>query len=280
MKRIAVITDATSPEYLFPVWIDYYGGLFGRENLFVVTYDGIKSLFPVDLGFVWDMNTPYSDDIRAKVLSSLCSSLLDVYHAVIRCDVDEFLVADPRKYATLRNFVTSSDVPYITARGIDVIETSDELEFKTDTGLLAQRQFGVRSAALNKTCVIQSPVRWAPGFHGADVFPKFDRLFLFHMKFADIKGRIKWFDHMSSLGFAADSREATYFSQGAQKLSEHQKWLLKKPVVHGWPEIDDKSFDTRFIESVTYNQIHRIYQGAFTTGDSVFRIPDDFRGIV
>ena len=36
--KIAVVTDAVSDQYFFPIWRQYYGHLFGPENLFVVTY--------------------------------------------------------------------------------------------------------------------------------------------------------------------------------------------------------------------------------------------------
>ncbi len=271
VKKTAVITDATSAEFFFPLWHRYYGGQFGSANLHVVTYEGLKPLFAgFELGNVWEINAKYDDMLRAGVISDLVGILLRSYDVVLRCDVDEFLVPDRTHGHQLKDFVEHNEQPYVTACGIDVVELADDSPLDLSKPVFGgQRCYGIRSAALNKTALITMPVRWAAGFHGASVPPRFGGLYNLHLKFADLKSRIAWHEQMLS-GIEPGTKAYEYFAVGADHLIAVQKFFAALP--RNGQESQDE-FDARYMASVSRNDRNGIFQGEFIRQD--FLIPLD-----
>jgi hypothetical protein len=275
MKKTAVITDATSPEFFFPRWRRYYGGLFGFENLHVVTYAGMKTLFQdAGIGNLWQVEQSYNDVLRSNLISDLTASLLRSYDIVLRCDVDEFLVPDPILFRDLGEYVEKNKLPYVTAEGIDVIELEGDAGLDPDLAVLGARRYGMRAAALNKTCLTAIPLRWAPGFHAANVFPRFAGLYNFHLKFADLKSRIAWHEKMLT-GLQPGTNEHKYFAVGAEHLTSLQRMFSKRPKVGVETAA---SFNKRFLDSVSYNPANQIYQGDFISQDFLFPIDESLHG--
>jgi len=269
MKRVAIITDATSPEYFFPAWHRYYGSLFGTQNLHVVTYAGMKEGFrDFALGNLWGVNAAYDDTLRAGLIGDLVAALLRSHDVVIRCDVDEFLIPDSARFTDLADFVERNELPYVTAQGIDVIELAEEAELDLDAPIFGlQRRYGVRATALNKTCVTSAPLRWAEGFHGASAPPIFAGLYLLHLKFADIKKRLAWYETMRP-GLVPGSKAHQYFSATAEHLTGVQNFL--SGLAKGGLETEAE-FNARFLATVHHNQERDNHQGDFFTQD--FLIP-------
>jgi hypothetical protein len=275
MKKTAVITDAVSPEFFFPLWHRYYAGLFGAEALHVVTYQGLKQAFAgIALGNLWAVNAAYDDTLRAGVIADLIAVLLRSHDVVIRCDVDEFLHPDPRHFADLADFIQRNELPYVTAQGIDVIELAEDAPLDLDRPVFGvQRRYGLRSTALNKTCVTSVPLRWAEGFHGATVPPRFAGLYNLHLKFADLKKRIAW-DQTMLRGLEPGGKAHKYFSVGIDHLTGVQKFFASRPK--GGAEAQD-AFNARFMETVHHRADSGIHQGAFFTQD--FLVPLSELGI-
>jgi hypothetical protein len=265
VKKVAVITDAVSPDFFFPAWHRYYGGLFGTANLHVVTYRGLRDAFSgIALGNLWNVDAAYDDTLRIGVIEDLIAALLRSHDVVIRCDVDEFLLPDPRHFADLADFIERNDLPYVTAQGIDVIELAEDAPLDLDAPIFGvQRHYGVRAAALNKTCVTTIPLRWAEGFHGANVPPRFAGLYNLHLKFADLKKRIAW-DQTMVQGLVPGSKAHQYFSVGIEHLTSVQKFLSSRPK--GGTETQ-AAFDARFLETVGHNPANDIHQGQFLKQD-------------
>ncbi len=276
MKRVAVLTDALSASFFFPSWCRYYGALFGAENLHVITYAGLKTQFAsAAIGNLWVLNSQYDDRLRAAAISDFVKLLLNSYDVILRCDVDEFLVPDLRKHRDLAAYVQHTKLPYVTARGIDMVELPDDAPLDFDAPIIGiQRAYGVRATALNKTCLTTRPLRWAAGFHGADVPPKFDDLYLFHFKFAALTSRISWHERMLE-GLAEGSSEQRYFGVGPTHLNEYQAHLAAKPRAG---DESEAAFDARFLASVGSNPRDGIHQGAFFTQDFLHRIDPIFAG--
>ncbi len=161
--RTAVITDAVSAEFYFPCWHKYYASQFGVENLYVVTYDGLRAEFKgFDLGGVWETKA-YNNDLRIKIISGLVNVLLEQYDYVIRVDTDEFIAADPRAFASLADYMGTLERPYVTAMGYDVVPARDDKDLVLDDPiLLTQRRLAYPYDALNKTCITGIPLTWAP----------------------------------------------------------------------------------------------------------------------
>jgi hypothetical protein len=97
-KKVAVVSDAA---------------------LHLVTYRGKSSeFFSFKLGGLLELPIDYNDERRARVNSSLTSTLLLNYDVIVRCDVDEFIIPDPRKYKSLREYIERLERYYVTALGI------------------------------------------------------------------------------------------------------------------------------------------------------------------
>ena len=236
-KRTAVVTDATSADFWFPKWYEYYSSQFGADALHVITYSGRRKGFrPFDVAGLWDVPHSYDDKLRAVLISSLVRSLLLTHDVVIRCDVDEFLIPNPRQYVSLRDYIQRCELKYVTAYGIDVFEKEgDALINMSMPVLVSQRQCGIVNSPLHKIAVTTIPLEWAPGFHAATAPPAFDSLYLFHMKFADVTRRSEWFQFMKA-SVAEGGSEHKYFSFTLDQMQKHKAELSSKPcLTDGWP---------------------------------------------
>ncbi len=273
-KRTAVITDATSAGFHFPRWKKYYGNLFGMTNLHVVTYAGMRGFFEGEgVGNIWEVKDIWSNRLSTGTAAGLTSLLLNTYDVVLRTDVDEFLVPDPLKYSDLADFVEKNTLPYVTAEGIDVLELHDDPVLDSEKPILIhQRRYGMRSTALNKTLLTTRSLKWANGFHGCNVFPRFAGLYNFHMKRVDIKGAIDFHAHMLA-SVDPESKEHEYFRAGIEYLKIVQRGI-KFYARTG--EETAEAFNNRYLETVSYDNAADIYHGRFIEQNFMFRIDDAF----
>jgi hypothetical protein len=278
-KRVAVITDAMASDYFFPYWHRYYAAQFGAENLHVVTYAGLGPAFAgFTLGSLEALPSLYDDTQRPLHIAGRVAELLKTHDVVLRCDVDEFLVPDPRKHASLAAYVEGNALPYVTARGVDLVEVEEDPPLILDgRPLLEQRRWGVRTASLSKTALTTVPMTWSPGFHAANVRPVFDDLFLVHTKFADIKGRVAWFARMLTKVLPG-SCEAAYYGDGQAKLEGYGHWLqgLERVFALTMTATDRSAFDTAFLRTVLRNEITGFEQGEFRVDCSLRLIESSF----
>lgn len=273
----AVITDALSDDYFLPVWIDYYGRCFGAENLFVVSYERDLAIPPGRVGRQLRLERPYDQHLRVQLINEVVPELLKRYACVIRVDVDEFLVPDPRKYADLRQYVETRSDAYVTAQGLDVVETAADRQLAYDVApLLGQRSAAVKASAYSKTCLVRTPIRWFPGFHTADVAPAFDDLYLFHMKFADAGRRLVWFDHMAER-CKADAVQVRHFRAGRREFLSTLDYFRALPPARGEAGLRDSSY-RRIMESAVRLGPSGDYgfRDIPTTAPALCEIPADF----
>ena len=191
-KRVAVVTDAVSSDFYFPLWHRYYAGQFGADNLYVITLETEAASFRrFTLGGLVPTGS-YNNRFRIDVVNQLVNDLLANHDVVIRVDTDEMLVADPRRYGTLREYVASLTQSHVTAYGFNVIPDRNQSPLDLDRPVLFhQRNIAYPYDALCKTCITVKSIRWAPGFHFCSEMPLFDHLFLFHLKLADIDLQVK-----------------------------------------------------------------------------------------
>jgi len=278
-KRIAVITDATSAGFWFPTWYDYYSREFGADALHVVTYAGKRGDFKeFDLAGLWDVVLAYDDVLRAKLMSTMVQSLLLTHDFVVRCDVDEFLIPDVRKFDGLKAYLEQCALPYVSAYGVEVFEQIGAAPLDASQPILvAQRQRAASNSALNKIAVTSTPLDWWPGFHSANAAPAFDDLYLFHLKFADLGRRIAWFEHMRA-GVPRESSEYAYFSATKAQMIDHQEAISEQPCrADGWSNLPDQAELQKFLATVTRSD-DGCQQGEFLYGSESFLIPAEFRG--
>lgn len=227
--RVAVISDALSSEFYFPIWYRYYASQLGPENIFLITYPGYTQNFAgYRLGGIVELPYTYSDHVRAKAISSYAQFVLEFRDAVIRVDTDEFVVPDPARYSSLATFMAEVQYPYVTGIGLDVIQRIGEPELTLDRPILVdQRAFCYANSSLNKTCITRVECRWGSGFHGSTLHPHFEDCYLIHFKRADIELQMKWFAFMNP---QVEETFKEYYSPNRQKILTYHSDISNRRV--------------------------------------------------
>ncbi len=186
--RVAALTMSYNEPVWAKVWAKHYAGQLGAEHCTLLDHgsdDGSADGLPVRVRRL--KRSALSEAWRVAVVAEEVKSLLRHYDAVIYTDADELLVADPLHHAGLREFAAAMAEPVVTAIGLDLQHIPD-LEPALDTAqpVGAQREWVRFSAALCKPVLVRRAVEWAPGFHCCDAPMVLDRLYLLHMRYADL----------------------------------------------------------------------------------------------
>lgn len=176
MKKIAAITMARNDNFFLSRWIEYYGGQFGKENLYILL-DGMDQDIPENaenanvtrLEHV-DMSRAAGDKYRIGKLSNLAADLLKKYDIVVGCDADEFLVVDPDVKMNLAQYLSNKNIKTtVSGLGMDVGQNLNvEKQLDLNRPFLDQRSFALLSTRYTKPVVINRPVRWGSGFHSVN----------------------------------------------------------------------------------------------------------------
>lgn len=179
-------------------WVAYYSMQLGAENLYVY-FDGKDQIIP---DYCKHCHTQLVDRVEGQVrqadrgridyLSSQAKILFERYDIVIGTDVDEFLVVDPRRGLSLREFLSNIKTRFssVSALGVDVGQklgsetTIDELR-----PILHQRSYAKLSTRYSKSNVLLRPVEWGSGFHRTrhHNFHIQRDLYLFHFGSVDLE---------------------------------------------------------------------------------------------
>ncbi len=280
--KVAVVSGAVSEGYFFPIWQRYYGALFGAENLFVVTYLGGSAFDAPELGGVTRLPHGFDDDKSAGVFADRVATLLRTYDAVIRVDVDEFLVVDPRVAVSLRDFLEKSNDPYYTARGFDVAQMPGEAPLVAGP-LLAQRRVAYPNSALNKTVITRTPLRWSPGFHWATVPPRFSGLFMLHLKRIDIDWQVNWFRTMTeNIAAQADGSAdlLDYYEPDRRKIEAYHEAVSHRPVLSGIDSWYRDAHQQQFMASIQHEPASGFHWGSFDHELVLCEIPTAFKQLL
>jgi hypothetical protein len=227
VKALAcALTHVRQEGFFLEKWIAHYGGIVGRENLFVVI-DGDDWVPEVDLTGIHTevlLGAPRqrirNDRFIAKEMSFRANALRKRYTHVIRGDVDEYVVVDPAAGLDWSTALEElGEAGYIFAMGVDVVQgPGEDAPLDCSAPILEQRQFGYVSDRYSKPFVISRWNNWAGGAHrllNRDV--RLSRhFFLFHMALADF-------------GIARDRMEAR--GGGAQHASHVEHQTLRLGVI-------------------------------------------------
>ncbi len=204
--KVACITTVRNDRIFLRKWIEYYGGNFGRQSLFVII-DGLDETIPAGFEGVnflhlrhrdWAAeisNTPMRRVVmehnRSRAISDLARTLWRYdYDAVIATDVDEFLVADPARHASLNAFIQGHQArtSTLSGLGLDVVQDlKSEPAIDPSQPFLAQRSVAVVSNAYTKPVLAFKPVTWGAGLHRVKRrnFHIHPDLFMFHFGMID-----------------------------------------------------------------------------------------------
>jgi hypothetical protein len=188
--RIGIVTFVYNESLNLPIWLKYYSGQFGAENLFVVDR-GSDDGSTQDLGGANLIRVPRKefDEIdKTNFMTLFHQSLLSFYDAVIITDCDEIIVADPASFSGIPDFLEKTGMEYVNCIGLDLTHIIDrELAFEPDRPVLSQRNWVKFHPAECKPLISRVAMKWLPGFHTSNRPPAFHPgLFLFHLKYLDL----------------------------------------------------------------------------------------------
>jgi hypothetical protein len=276
-RRVAVVTDTVSAAFYFPTWHRYYARHVGAQNLYVVLYGtSVHDFTPYEIGGVWRIHT-YNNDSCTKMLSHVCNLLLNEYDYVVRVDTDEFLIPDPRHYDGLSDYLSKLRRSYVTAAGYNVVVRPGAERLDLTKNLFKdQRQHCYPYDALSKTCVTGIPIVWSPGFHFASVYPEFDNLYLFHLKYADIDMQLAIGEAVAAL--SDESRFQEYHRTGRDSIEKNLRSIFAFPLERGWAQFERPNYTTKFLSKIRFvaNWGGIYHGGPFSPERVLLEIPDEF----
>lgn len=286
---VAVITTVRDDDWFLRKWVAYYGGLFGREALYIINHGDQPSvrqiahgcnLFPIP-----DVQRKNFNMRRWRSQNSLLSALRQWYGHVIVCDVDEFLVVDPACGKDLRSWLADASRGSVrTALGFEVVHLPDRERDPPDPSILGPRSHAMLNAWYSKPCLISRPTRLSRGGHYA-TYGKLDapeELYLFHMKYCDRdmhNDTQRRRNAMVAEMGVTDVKQTTTNKQwfvDADKSDATFDAFCARAVDGNWDFTRTRRAMRRSFAPRTETLYHFERQGS----DKLFRVPDRFAGIV
>ena len=184
---LAVVTMSYNEPDFLPVWAAHYRATVGAEHCYLIDHGSddhsVAAACPLQVARL--PRSPLDENWRAHIVSEQCSKLLARYDAVAYTDVDELLVADPRRFKGLIDLSAAAETDVLTAFGSNILQVPSDAPIDLGRPISAQRHWTRPYSSLCKPALIRRPVRWSPGFHVADAPSVFGGLYLFHIAYAD-----------------------------------------------------------------------------------------------
>lgn len=185
---VAAVTMAYNEAVFLPIWVRHFAREVGAENTYVLDHgsdDG--STAGLSCRVVPVPRAALDEPARAALVSEFCAGLLRDYAAVLHADADELLVADPQHHETLAAYAVAAPADVVTAVGLDLHHLPGEEPALDPRGQIGgQRRWARFAASMCKPALIRRAVAWAPGFHCCDAPLVLDRLWMFHLRYADL----------------------------------------------------------------------------------------------
>ncbi len=214
LPDVAVITMARDEGTMLRRWVEHYSREVGAENLIVVddnSSDGSTDDLPCPVLRIPPLTKKKSfEPARMALLGGLAAGLLEAYDATIFCDVDEFIVADPKAHESLRHFVAARPGRRaVGVMGLNLVhDVAQEAPLVDSEPILGQRRLAKFLPLMCKPSLKWDPAHWALASHGINCpFEVDPELFMFHMKFADRDHLKAVADHRHEM-FRTDGRAA------------------------------------------------------------------------
>lgn len=277
MKRIAAMTTVRNDKIFLHKWIDYYGGQFGKESLFVIL-DGYDQPVPDNAEGVNIIRLPHQPKERvpamrrrARVMSHFGRGLHRYFDIVMAMDVDEFILPDPKTGMGLGAYLSSKSLPAsVSSLGLDVGQHLEK-EAPLDPGkpFLDQRRFAHLSTRYTKPCITTRPRTWGSGMHrikgrNYTIDPN---LYLFHFGMVDYE---------LATGKTLDQdRLATGWGEHLSRRERLFGIIGKADPVDG-----DAFFDSARTRQTWQRSWYAWNKPRMMKGDPVVEIPQRFRGLL
>jgi Glycosyl transferase family 2 len=193
-SQVAVLTMVRDDAFFLRKWCEYYGGLFGRENLYVINHGRTQLVREIAwgcnvIGIPGDAHKNF-DAKRWRLLNGILAGLRQYYTHVICGDVDELVVMDPVSGMDLAQFLTNQDGGRVmTPFGLEVMHLRQQEPDPVDNLILGPRRHVRMAMHYAKPCIVSAPVKLARGGHYSE-YPSLDMpddMYLLHLKYCDFE---------------------------------------------------------------------------------------------
>ncbi len=174
MKRIAALTMVRNDDFYLRKWVEYYGRELGKENLWIY-FDGTdQDIAPFCEGTNAFLHEKIGNQVvaaekgRLRFLSERAASLLEQgYDLVIGVDADEFIVVDPKREISLREYLSAQKIGVsLSALGLDFGQKlGEEGDITENEPFLKQRHYAQIGTRYTKPSIVAKPCIWGSGFH-------------------------------------------------------------------------------------------------------------------
>ncbi len=192
MALAAAVTMVRDDVFFLSAWLRHYGGLFGRENCYIVNHGRGSDVAELAHGcnLIGIPGEPHRnfDMKRWRLLNNLVMGLRSYYDHVIVGDVDELVVMDPAAGQSLTEFLKAAPLRKVfTPVGLEVIHRIDLEQDPVFDTILGPRRHVRPAPHYSKPCVVGAGTKIARGGH----FTQYDKLhtpdhmYLLHLKFCD-----------------------------------------------------------------------------------------------
>jgi hypothetical protein len=169
--KIAVIGLFYFEYFFIPYWQNYYGKLFGFNNLYAIgdleNDFSLKSFSNVNLiNYKPEFLLDHHDHTR--IIIETQKQLLESYDVVIFAEADQFFVPDPNKYLNLKDYLDRNTQDYIKVSGWNIIhDINDEPTYDPTKKILEQRNYWFKDPGPeDKMVIVRKPaVSYGHGFH-------------------------------------------------------------------------------------------------------------------
>ena len=155
-------------------WVEYYGRELGKENLWIY-FDGTdQDIAPFCEGTNAFLHEKIGNQVvaaekgRLRFLSERAASLLEQgYDLVIGVDADEFIVVDPKREMSLREYLSAQKIDVsLSALGLDFGQKlGEEGDITENEPFLKQRHYAQIGTRYTKPSIVAKPCIWGSGFH-------------------------------------------------------------------------------------------------------------------
>lgn len=290
MQTVAALTMVRDDAFFLKAWLRHYGGLFGRENCYIINHgrgDDVARMAEGCniIGIPGDPHKNF-DMKRWRLLNAMVTGLRCYYRHVIVGDVDELVVLDPQAGTDLRSYL--EDAPgnrVVTPLGLEVIHRIDLEQDPITEAVLGPRRHVRPAPHYSKPCIVSIGTKIARGGHFTqyDTLHAPDDLYLFHLKFCD-------FDAYSA---AMDRRNAAAEATGAsvKEAAIGKHWFAEargddRAVFDDFARLRmEEGFDLAYLR----RKMNRSWKPRGDTGfwnfdrpdyDSQYVLPERFSGVI
>jgi hypothetical protein len=173
--KVAVVGLFYYEYFYIPLWQNYYGNLFGYNNLFALgdlKNDFALKLFHDSVNLInYSPEFVGDHDDHIKTIINLQKQLLENYDVVIFAEADQFFVPDPDKYLNLNDYLHHNTQDYIKVSGWNVRHRPEKEPYYNPTKrILEQRNYWFKDPGPeDKQVIIRKPMNfYHAGFHVCD----------------------------------------------------------------------------------------------------------------